>query len=561
MQSLSGKRGVLFAEPNWLRQPHDSPDDGGGYYLKWDLNNDGSLSDGSDTATANADIDWQEAYTLLGSSFSGSAVVAVIDTGIDLTHPDLNDKISSNGYDFYDNDSDPTDTYGHGTHVAGIVLAETNNSQGTAGVGYSPNIKVMPLRVGGEFGLPVSAIVDAIYWAANNGANVINLSLGGKIGSASIEQAINYAWGKGLVIVASSGNDGAGRVSYPAAFTNVIAVGSTNWHDQLAYYSNKGKDLDVVAPGGEMSSYDDPGGIWSTMPTYDVYLTTQYSYDQNYDQLQGTSMAAPQVAGLAALLFATGMTDNAKVRDIIESTTDDLGNPGWDRNYGWGRINAYNAVLAAITPVTPVTDVAITAVDAPGSVVQGNGVDIKVTVENVGNQNVTSDISITLIDDTASVTIGTKTISGGLAAGAATTLTYSWNTTGAGLGDHTLTASHNFTDDDASNDARSTTVTVNQPTAGVNITKIDPDNISAGATAEIIITGSGFVAGGAVVTFENGSGPTPTAYNVVVVDGNKITATVTAKSGGPPRPRVWDVRLTNADGSSGVKTGAFTVTP
>ncbi|HEY64927.1 MAG TPA: S8 family serine peptidase [Caldilineae bacterium] len=357
VQRLKAMPGVAFAEPNWLRQLHGTPDDGG-YFLKWDLNNDGSLCDGSDCATTDADMDWQEAYTLLGSTFNGSAVVAVIDTGIDLYHPDLNDKIVP-GYDYLDGDADPMDTYGHGTHVAGIALAETDNGgedaeNDSVGVGYSPNITVMPLRVCDENGCPTSAIVDAIYHAADNGANVINLSLGGPIGSASEEQAINYAWEKGLVIVASSGNDGAARVSYPAAFANCIAVGSTNWHDQLAPYSNKGNDLDVVAPGGDMDKYHDPGGIYSTMPTYDVYLTTSYSYSKYYDQLQGTSMAAPQVSGLAALLFAVGVTDadgdgkiNDEIRDIIESTADDLGKSGWDREYGWGRINVYNAIVAA----------------------------------------------------------------------------------------------------------------------------------------------------------------------------------------------------------------------
>jgi|GEM_PF-705754 len=344
---LRARRGVIFAEPNYLRRLQIEPDDAD-YGSKWDLNNDGSLG-----GTADADIDWQEAYTCLGASFNGSAVVAVVDTGIDAFHPDLDGKIVP-GYDYLSGDNDPRDSYGHGTHVAGIALAETNNGLGTAGVGYGPNIKVMPLRVCDENGCPTSAIVEGIYHAADHGANVINLSLGGPIGSTAEQQAIDYAWGRGLVIVASSGNDGANRVSYPAIYANCIAVGATNWSDQRASYSNKGRDLDVVAPGGEMSSYHDPAGIYSTMPTYDVYLTTAYSYSRNYDQLQGTSMAAPQVSGLAALLFALGVSDsngdgkiNDEVRQLIESTADDLGAAGKDRDYGWGRINAYRAVSQA----------------------------------------------------------------------------------------------------------------------------------------------------------------------------------------------------------------------
>ncbi|MCH7786812.1 MAG: peptidase S8, partial [Chloroflexi bacterium] len=342
-RSLNGDRRVSFAEPNWLRQVHAAPDDAG-YSLKWDLDNDGSLCNDSGCATADADMDWQEAYDLLGGSFSGSAVVAVIDTGIDPNHPDLNGKIVA-GYDFLDDDNDPTDTYGHGTHVAGISLAETNNATGTAGVGYSPSIKVMPLRVCDQNGCPTSAIVNAIYHAADNGADVINMSIGGTIKSRAEESAVNYAWSKGLVIVASSGNDGMNKVSYPAKFKKVIAVGSTDWNDVRAPYSNGGKDLDVVAPGGRMDKLHDKGGIYSTMPTYPVYLTTQYGYSQGYDQLQGTSMAGPQVAGLAALLIAQDPSrSNATVRSIIESTTDDLGASGFDNDYGYGRVNVCKAV-------------------------------------------------------------------------------------------------------------------------------------------------------------------------------------------------------------------------
>jgi len=120
-------------------------------------------------------------------------------------------------------------------------------------------------------------------------------------------------------------------------------------------YSNKGSALDVTAPGGDMSYYHDPGGIYSTTPTYQVYLNTAYGYARNYDQLQGTSMAAPQVSGLAALLFSLGTVSDAngngrindEIRAIIESTADDLGSAGWDRSFGWGRINAHQAILAA----------------------------------------------------------------------------------------------------------------------------------------------------------------------------------------------------------------------
>ncbi|HKJ69386.1 MAG TPA: hypothetical protein VKA68_15620, partial [bacterium] len=129
------------------------------------------------------------------------------------------------------------------------------------------------------------------------------------------------------------------------------------------------------------------------------------------------------------------------------------------------------------------------------------------------------------------------------------------------VGDHTLTASHDFSDENATNDSKSTTVTVNEQTTEVTVTVIDPSSMQAGTTVDVIIYGSGFVSG-ASVTFENGNGPNPTASNISVPDGGTtITATVTAKSGGPPRNRVWDVRVTNPDGSTDVLVDGFTVTP
>lgn len=488
--------GRLSGGPNWLRQLHVAPDDGG-YNLKWDLNNDGTLSDGSDTATPDADMDWQEAFNFLGPSFSGSAVVAIIDTGIDFQHPDLEAKINTDGYDYLDGDFDPTDTYGHGTHVAGIVLAETGNGNDssdpdTAGVGLSPNIRVMPMRVGDSGGCPTSAIVDAIYDAADNGADVINLSLGGRFGSAAEEQAIDYAWGRGLVVVASSGNDGSGKVSYPAAFARAIAVGATDWHDAPAPYSNKGSDLDVTAPGGAMDRYDDPGGIYSTMPTGDVYLTTTYSYDNNYDQLQGTSMAAPQVSGLAALLFSLdpGLS-NAEIRSIIESTADDDG----------------------VTQVEFFVDGGSIGVDSNG------------------------DDGWSITWQTASVADGTRTVTATATATA------------------TDTASRTTTSDGV-------TVTVdNVADTAVAVSGVVPNRIQAGTSTDVTISGSGFAAG-ADVGFENGSGPAPAVSNVIFDEiTSTIGATITVKSGGPPRERAWDVRVTNPDGSTGVLSGGLTVTP
>ena len=546
VHTLKSTSGVTFAEPNWLRSLHEAPNDDG-YSWKWDLHNEGTVCGVEDCATADADLDWQEAYDYLGSSANQSAVVAVLDTGIDASHPDLDDR-ATGGRDFLRGDAEPTDTYGHGTHVAGIALAETGNEVGAASVGYAADIRVMPLRVCDENGCPTSAIVDAIYYAVNAGANVINLSLGGRIGSAAEEQAIAYAWSQGLVVVASSGNDSRGRVSYPAAFALCLAVGSTDWHDGLASYSNKGNDLDVVAPGGAMSSYGDPGGIYSTMPTYDVYLTTAYAYSRDYDHLQGTSMAAPQVSGLAALLFAMGVPDkdgdgkvNDEIRDLIETTTDDLGKPGWDREFGWGRVNVYNAVRAAsVSDEAPV----VTIPQPPaGARVSGT---VEVTAEAGDDRGV---VTVEFFVDGSSIGLDGDSLGGWSAY---------WDTSTGLNGAHEVSAIAADTLGQKGSDA--IVVTVENPSSSnVEVWSISPDSLRAGGEIDVIIRGAGFAAG-ADVTFEGGEGPAPQADNVTVgID--TIRATVSAKSGGPPRDSVWDLRVVNPGGAAGVLVGRFTVTP
>lgn len=276
---------------------------------------------------------------------SSGVVVAVVDTGVDYTHPELagrmwTDGAGNYGRDFVDGDYDPKDLCGHGTHVAGTVAAEMNN--GAGGVGLAPGVKIMAVRVLDSSGSGyVSWVANGIKWAADHGANVINLSLGSWLPFLTIEGAVNYAYERGCVVVAAAGNDGWGLVSYPAAYESAVAVSATDQNDQKADFSNYGPEIEVAAPGVY---------IYSTMPTYPVYLNYRYGYSMNYDYLSGTSMATPHVSGAVGLLLSRYPTlANSEVRNALAQRSVDLGSPGRDEYYGYGRIDVYS-LLAGTTP-------------------------------------------------------------------------------------------------------------------------------------------------------------------------------------------------------------------
>ena len=271
--------------------------------------------------------------------------IAILDTGVDQDHPDLAAKLiknDQNNKDFTGSGS-PDDFYGHGTHCAGIAAAVTANGTGVAGVACQAMImngKVLDNSGSGAY----SWIASGIIWAADNGAKVISLSLGGFFGSTTMKNAVNYAWNKGVVVVAAAGNDGYSLPSYPAYYANCIAVAASNADDGKASFSNYGSWVDVAAPGLN---------IFSTVPNHANTISSDYLGGQlEYGVLSGTSMAAPHVAGLAALVWATSYgTTNTNVRNRIESTADTSGTI-WT-SYAIERINAYEAVRSA-TPPPPV---------------------------------------------------------------------------------------------------------------------------------------------------------------------------------------------------------------
>jgi type VII secretion-associated serine protease mycosin len=279
-------------------------------------------------------------YAWALSTGSGDVIVAVLDTGADLNHPDLQGKLVS-GYDVVNNDTDPADDDGHGTHVAGIVAARTNNSRGVAGVSWEG--KIMPVKVLDWSGSGThSQIAEGIRWAADHGAHIINLSLGGESGSSTLQEAINYAYNRGALVVASAGNSyqEGNPVIYPAAYPRVLAVAATGDQDEHARYSETGSYVDVAAPGGN------PSGSWDTNSNH--WIMSTYLGGSSYAQVAGTSQAAPHVAGLAALVWSVRPSlSNAQVEQIIEETAVDLGDSGRDDVFGHGRIDAYSALVSA----------------------------------------------------------------------------------------------------------------------------------------------------------------------------------------------------------------------
>jgi subtilisin len=248
----------------------------------------------------------------------GSGIkVAVIDSGVDTSHPDLTVNYVG-GYDFVNDDDDPMDDYGHGTHVAGTIGAEDN---GAGVVGVAPEVDLYALKVLSSRGSGYySDVVAALQWAVDNDIEVTNNSYGSSAGPGStVKAAFDSAEAAGIINVCAAGNSGnsAGtgdKVIYPARYESCIAVAATNQADSRVSFSSTGPDVELAAPGLSVYSTLLGGG---------------------YGNMSGTSMASPHVAGAAALLIADGVSD---VRNALQSTAEDLGDPGWDPLYGYGLV-------------------------------------------------------------------------------------------------------------------------------------------------------------------------------------------------------------------------------
>jgi type VII secretion-associated serine protease mycosin len=255
--------------------------------------------------------------------------VAVLDTGVDYDHPDLAGKVLK-GPNYIDKNYDPKDLHGHGTHVAGVISAQLSNREGISGM--APQVQILAIRVLDARGSgSLFNIAKGIAYAANQGAQVINLSLGSPPGGSVMR---TLAEKKGSLIIAAAGNS-AGAIGYPAAASRFMAVGAVNEQKYLATFSNRGPELDVVAPGVN---------ILSTYPTYEV-TTNALGLSQNYASLNGTSMATPMVSALAAMLWSRDpYLTPAEVRERIEKTATDLGPIGRDDMFGLGLIDPLRAL-------------------------------------------------------------------------------------------------------------------------------------------------------------------------------------------------------------------------
>jgi subtilisin family serine protease len=329
------------------------PDDAD-FDLQWGLSNTGQwVPDpftGGAYGTPEADIHAPGAWAI--NTGASSVIVAIVDSGIDTSHPDFSGRLLP-GRHFYIsgtsdvvNNADVTDDIGHGTHVAGIAVATGNNATGVAGVAWG--VKILPVKVLDNGYGTTATVVAGIDYAVQAGAKVINLSLGGPSDSPTLAAAIAKAYSQGVLVVVAAGNCGdpstyqynncnniPDATYYPAADADVLAVGASDEKDARASFSNYGPYVDVVAPGV---------AIYSTWPTYSVPGSFyNYAYDN------GTSMSAPFVSGLAGLIFSqfTAYTP-AQVAQAITSNADDLGTAGRDDYYGCGRINAARALADGV---------------------------------------------------------------------------------------------------------------------------------------------------------------------------------------------------------------------
>jgi serine protease len=343
VKKYKAENDVEYAEFNYYVHALMTPNDP--YFLyQWNFNN-----------SLNGGIHMPAAWDI--QTGNPSVIVAVVDTGAAYENyngfvqaPDLAATSFVPGQNFVadPNTAHANDDNGHGTHVTGTIAQSTNNSLGVTGIAF--HCSIMPVKVLDSSGSGTdTAVANGIYFAADHGARVINMSLGGTADTLVLHDAVAYAYNKGVTIVCAAGNDyqSGNPVTYPAAYKPYcIGVGATQYDRTRAFYSNTGSYVDIAAPGGNTVVDQNQDGYGDGI----VQQTFQLNPTQfHYYFFMGTSMATPHVSGVAALLISQGAAGPDRIRNILQNTADDLGTPGWDPQYGWGQVNA----VAALTCVIP----------------------------------------------------------------------------------------------------------------------------------------------------------------------------------------------------------------
>jgi len=530
VQVYSKNPNVRHAQLNSICQAVMSPNDPY-YYLQWHLDN-----------PEYGGINMESAWDL---STGTGVVVAVLDTGVAYENydqdgdgsydywlaPDLANTTFAPGYDFINNDSHPNDDESHGTHVTGTIAQSTNNNLGVSGVTFDASI--MPVKVldaGG--GGTAFTVADGIYFAADNGADVINMSLawpwflGGMYDPGPVvHDAVIYAYyNKGVTIVAAAGNDSKNQVAYPAAYEECIAVGATQYDEALAPYTNRGTALELTAPGGNLNldQNEDGFGDGVLQQTFNPYTGNPSQF--GYWFFQGTSMASPHVAGVAALVIAAGVSGPDNVRQVLRSTAEDHYLPGWDSQYGWGIVDAY----AALSSIGPPNEPPVAEADGPYSGDEGSPINFDASASS----DVDGTITLYEWDWNNDGVYDESTTSA--------TITHTW------YDDYSGTVALRVTDDDGATDTDTATVTVDNvaPTAEAG----GPYNGNEGSP--ITLSGSATDPGTDALTYEwdldnNGSYETP-GQNVSNTWSQNGTYTV-------------GLRVTDDDGGFGTDTATVYV--
>ncbi|HKP85332.1 MAG TPA: S8 family serine peptidase [Blastocatellia bacterium] len=446
VQSLESQPEVEFAELDYLVPPAEVTPNDPDYASQWHLPMISSPAAWSST------------------SGSSSVIIAILDTGVDASHPDLAPKITP-GWNFWDNNANTNDVYGHGTAVAGTAAAAANNGLGVASVAW--NCRIMPIRISSTNGsASISAIANGLAWAADRGARVANISY--RVTNYSVvRSAAQYFQSRGGVVVVAAGNDSLFDSSSDNPY--VLTVSATDGNDNLASFSNTGNNVDLAAPGVSIDTTNQGGG---------------------YGFWGGTSFSAPIVAGVAALVVSANQNlSGGEIQDVLKQSSDDRGAAGWDPAFGWGRVNAAHAVASAL----------------------GNGVDNTAPTVNINSPSsgivlsgmVAVDVAASDNVAVASVTFSVDGVDQATLASAP--YAFAWDTNTASNGPHILAA----TARDAAGNQSSRTVSV------------AVDNRPEAAPPQVAITSpaNGANVNGSVPVLVNVTGGVPIIRVELYVDG------------------------------------------